>query len=155
MMEAKSLNIPNTIKMIITDFDGILTDGSIYISEDKSISRKLNFKDIMAISLLKKSGRDLAIISGEKNSAIDLVAEKFNLTEVHQDIRIKVDVIKSIVERSNLKQGEFLYMGDDINDIAALEFSSIKITVPNSTSAVKKVKDIQLTTERGGDGAFR
>jgi len=105
--------------------------------------------------LLKKSGRDLAIISGEKNSAIDLVAEKFNLTEVHQDIRIKVDVIKSIVERNNLKQGEFLYMGDDINDIAALEFSSIKITVPNSTSAVKKVKDIQLTTERGGDGAFR
>lgn len=155
MTECKSLEIPNTIKMVVTDFDGIMTDGGIYISEDLSISRKLNFKDIMAVSLLKKSGRDLAIISGEKNPAIDLLADKFNLTEVHQDIRIKVDVLKSIVERNNLKQGEFLYIGDDINDIAALEFSSIRITVPNSTSAVKKVKDIQLTTERGGDGAFR
>lgn len=149
------LNIPKTIKMIIADFDGIMTDGGIYISEDRSISRKLNFKDIMAISLLKKSGRELAFISGELNPAIDLLAEKFNLTEVHQDIRIKLDVIKSIVERNNLKDDEFLYIGDDINDIAALEFSPVRITVPNSTSKVKQVENIQITTERGGDGAFR
>lgn len=155
MTDLSSLKIPKSIKMIISDFDGIMTDGCVYITEEKSISRKLNFKDIMAVSLLKKSGRDLAIISGEKNSAIDLIAEKFNLQEVHQDIRIKVDVIKSIVERNNLKEDEFLYIGDDINDIAALEFASIRITVPNAISGVKKVKDIQITTERGGDGAFR
>lgn len=150
-----SLKIPKTVKMVITDFDGVMTDGSIYIDENANISRKLNFKDIMAVSLLKKAGIELAFISGEKNSAIDLIKNKFNLKEVHQDIRIKIDVIKSIVERNGLKQGDFLYIGDDINDIESLNYSSIKITVPNSVEAVKKIKGIQITTNSGGDGAFR
>jgi len=150
-----NLKIPKTIKYVITDFDGILTDNTIYINEDMTISRQVNFKDIMAISMLKKSGIELAIISGEKNSAIELIASKFGLKEVHQDIRIKIDVLKSIVERNNLNDEEFLYLGDDINDIECLNFCSTKITVPGAVSAVKKVKDIQTTLERGGNGAFR
>ncbi len=150
-----SLKIPKTLKMIISDFDGIMTDGGIYIDQNANISRKLNFKDIMAISLLKKAGFEIAFISGEKNSAIDLIAKKFNLNEVHQDIRVKIDVIKSIVDRNKLNQGEFLYIGDDVNDIESLNYSSIKLTVPNAVAAVKEVKDIQVTTNFGGNGAFR
>jgi len=149
------LNIPKTIKMVVADFDGIMTDGCVYIDENASISRKISFKDVMAISMLKKAGLDMAIISGEKNSSIDLIASKFNLKEVHQDIRIKIDVLKSIVERYNLKENEFLYIGDDINDIDCLNFAQTKVTVPNSTPAVKRVKNIQITTQKGGDGAFR
>ena len=48
------LRLPNTIKMVITDFDGIITDNCAYIDNNGNISRKLNFKDIMAFSLLKK-----------------------------------------------------------------------------------------------------
>lgn len=150
-----NLKIPKTIKMIISDFDGIMTDNCIYVNEDLSISRKINFKDIMAVSILRKAGIDLAFISGEKNPVIDLLAEKFDLKEVHQNIRIKVDVLKTIVEKYKLKADEFLYIGDDINDIACLDFSATKITVPNSTPNVKKVEGIQITTEVGGNGAFR
>jgi len=150
-----NLKIPKTIKYVITDFDGILTDNTVYINEDLTMSRQLNFKDIMAISMLKKSGIQLAIISGEKNSAIELIASKFCLEEVHQDIRIKIDILKSIVERNNLNHDEFLFIGDDINDIECLNFCSTKITVPGAVPAVKNVKDIQITIERGGNGAFR
>lgn len=149
------LKIPKTIKMIVSDFDGVMTDNCIYVDEDLKISRKINFKDIMAVSILRKAGIELAFISGEKNPVIDLFAERFNLTEIHQNIRVKIDVLKSIVERNNLKQEEFLYIGDDINDIECLNFSSTKITPPNSTPAVKKVEGIQVTTEFGGNGAFR
>lgn len=149
------LKIPKTIKMIISDFDGVMTDNCIYVNEDLKISRKINFKDIMAVSLLRKAGIELAFISGEKNPIIDLLAERFNLNETHQNIRIKIDVLKSIVENNNLTKEEFLYIGDDINDIDCLNFSQTKITVPNSTSAVKKVKGIQVTKETGGNGAFR
>ena len=150
-----ALNIPKTIKMIITDFDGIMTDNCVYVNEDFTMSRKLNFKDIMAISLLKKAGFELAIISGEKNSAIDLMSQKFGLNEVHQGIRIKADVLKAIIERNKLKENEFLYIGDDINDIDSLKLAQIRITVPNSTKAVKEVEGIQITENVGGDGAFR
>lgn len=149
------LKIPKTIKMIISDFDGIMTDGSIYVDEKLGISRRINFKDIMAVSMLKKARIGLAFISGEKNPIIDLLAKKFDLKETHQDIRCKIDVLHSIVERNNLAQGEFLYIGDDINDIECLNFSDISITVPNSTPKVKQVKDIQITNELGGNGAFR
>ncbi len=150
-----NLKIPKTIKMVISDFDGIMTDGSIYIDENLNMSRKVNFKDIMAISILKKNGYELAFISGEKNPVIDLLAEKFSLREIHQNIRIKIDTIKSIVQRHNLKKDEFLYIGDDINDLESLEFAEIKITVPNAVKKVKQIKNIQITDESGGNGAFR
>lgn len=150
-----NLNIPKTIKMIISDFDGIMTDNCIYVDEELKVSRKINFKDIMAVSLLRKAGIELAFISGENNPLIDLLSQRFGLNECHQNIRIKVDVIKQIVEKHKLGHDEFLYIGDDINDIDCLKFSSIRITVPNSTSKVKEVDGIQITTEVGGNGAFR
>ena len=58
--------LPKTIKMVITDFDGIMTDNCMYISDSGDCSRKINFKDVMGIHLLKKNGFDIAIISGEK-----------------------------------------------------------------------------------------
>lgn len=150
-----SLKIPKTIKMIISDFDGVMTDGGIYIDQNANTSRKINFKDIMAISLLKKAGIKVAFVSGEKNSAINLLAEKFSLKEIHQGVRIKIDVIKSIVDRNKLDRDEFLYIGDDVNDIESLDYSLIKITVPNAAETVKKIKDIQVTANFGGNGAFR
>lgn len=93
------LNLPNTIKMVITDFDGVVTDNCVYINEDFSMSRKLNFKDVMAFSILKKNGFKIGIISGEKNSAIEILAKKFDIEEIHQNIRIKIDVLKDVIQR--------------------------------------------------------
>jgi len=149
------LVIPNTIKMVITDFDGIITDNCVYIDENGNMTRKLNFKDIMAFSILKKNGYKIGIISGEENSAIKLIQEKFELDEVHQKIRKKIDVLKNIVEKYSLKQNEYMYIGDDINDIESLNYASTKITVPDAVDEVKSIQNIQITTKKGGNGAFR
>lgn len=149
------IKLPNTIKMVITDFDGVVTDNCVYINEDFTMSRKLNFKDVMGFSILKKNGYDIAIISGEANSAIETLAKKFNIVEIHQNIRKKIDVLKSIIEKYNLSQEEYLYIGDDINDIECLEYAKYKITVPHSVDKVKNVKDIQITESDAGNGAFR
>ena len=141
--------------MVITDFDGVVTDNCVYINEDFTMSRKLNFKDVMGFSILKKNGYDIAIISGEANSAIETMAKKFNIVEIHQNIRKKIDVLKSIIEKYNLSQEEYLYIGDDINDIECLEYAKYKITVPHSVDKVKNVKDIQITESDAGNGAFR
>lgn len=150
-----SLNLPKTIKFVITDFDGIVTDNCVYIDSHGEMTRKLNFKDVMAFSILRKNGFRIGIVSGEKNAAIDLIARKFNVEEVHQGIRIKIDVIKSIVERYGLSEDEFLYIGDDINDLDTLNYVKYAITVPDAVDKVKAVEGIQITTSRGGNGAFR
>ena len=81
------LNINKNIKLIATDFDGVLTDGHVYYSSvsDEEI-KKISFKDIMGISLAIKNNYKIAIISGEKNYIIDRLARKFNIEEVHQGI---------------------------------------------------------------------
>lgn len=149
------LKLPETIKMVITDFDGVVTDNCVYINDDFSMSRKLNFKDVMAFSILKKNGYKIGIISGEKNSAIEILAKKFEVEEVHQNIRVKIDVLKDIIEKYNLDENEFVYIGDDVNDIECLNFAKYKITVPHAVDKVKTVAGIQVTQSVAGNGAFR
>jgi len=149
------MNIPKSIKMVISDFDGIFTDNSVIIDADKKISRKVSFKDIMGVSLLVKNGYKVGFISGEKNPVIEMIADKFNLTEIFMDVRIKLDVLKDIIERNNLTTQEVIYIGDDVNDKDCLEYVETKITVPNANKKIKEIKNIQITSSNGGDGAFR
>ena len=150
-----TISLPKTIKFIITDFDGVCTDNCVYIDPKGEMSRKVNFKDIMGFSILKKNGYKVGIISGEKNSAIEKINEVFKIDEVHQGIRIKLDVIKSIIEKYNLNEDDYLYIGDDVNDYDSLCFVKHRITVPNAVAKIKNIKDIQITTASGGEGAFR
>lgn len=149
------IKLPKSIRMVVTDFDGVITDNCVYINEDFSMSRKLNFKDIMGFFLLKRNGIDISIISGEKNSAIETMAQKFQITEIHQNIRIKIDVLKGILKKYNLTQEEYVYIGDDVNDLECLNFAKYKITVPHAVEKVKKVDKIQITQSEAGNGAFR
>ena len=149
------LELPKSIKMVVTDFDGVVTDNCVYINEDFSMSRKLNFKDVMGFYILKRNGYDIAIISGEGNSAIQTMAQKFGIEEIHQNIRVKIDVLKSILEKYNLAQDDYVYIGDDINDLECLNYAKYKITVPHAVEKVKAVDGIQVTERLAGDGAFR
>lgn len=149
------LNLPKTIKMVITDFDGVVTDNCVYISDDGNISRRLNFKDVMAFSILRKNNYMMGIISGEGNKAIEILAKKFQIEEIHQNIRIKIDILKNIVEKYNLSKEEFVYIGDDINDLECLNYAKYKITVPHAVAKIKAVEGIQVTENTAGSGAFR
>lgn len=149
------LNLPKTIKMVITDFDGVLTDNFVYINENSISTRRLNYKDIMGCFMLIRNGINISIISGEKNPAIEWLAKTFELDEVHQRIREKLPVLKDIIKKYNLSDEEYLYIGDDINDIDCLNYAKYKITVPNATKCIKELQDIQITNEDGGNGAIR
>ncbi len=149
------IKLPDSIKMVITDFDGIVTDNCVYVDENGGMSRKLNFKDVMAFSLLRKNGFKIGIISGEANSAIELISKKFDIEEVHQGIRNKLEVLNSIIEKYNLSDDEFVYIGDDVNDYDSLCRAKYAITVPDAVNKIQTINNIQVTTCKGGNGAFR
>ena len=149
------LILPNTIKMVITDFDGVVTDNCVYISSNGEMSRKLNFKDVMAFSLLKKNGYKVAIISGEANSAIELLKEKFQIDEVHQGIRNKLEILEKIIMKYSLTDEEYLYVGDDVNDYDSLIRAKYFVTVPNAVEKIRNIENIQVTQNYGGNGALR
>ena len=149
------IELPKTIKMVITDFDGIVTDNCVYVDDKGKMTRKLNFRDVMGFSILKKNGYMAAIISGEANSAIEIISKKFQIEEVHQGIRNKLDVLESIIKKYALTDEEFVYIGDDVNDFDSLCRARYAVTVPNAVKKVRDVKGIQVTETCSGDGAFR
>lgn len=149
------LEIKNKIKMVVSDFDGIFTDGTIVVNQDGSTAKKLSYLDIMAVSMLLKNGYKFAIISGEKSAAIDYLVNKFDIVDVHQDIRLKAPVLQALMKKYSLKPHEVAYIGDDFNDIDSLNSVDNRFTVPNANFRVKNVPNIQITQANGGNGAFR
>lgn len=151
----KTLNLSTKIKMIVSDFDGIFTDNSVYVLDENTRIKKLSYKDIMGVSIAIKNGINVAIISGEKSKQVEYIANKFNLTEIHQGIRIKLPVLQEIKEKYNLSNDEVIYVGDDIIDIDCLKNVGYPITVDEANYKVKQLENIQITHAKGGNGAFR
>ena len=150
------LKLSKDIKMVISDFDGVFTDGSVYISEKSEVQKKLNFKDIMGVSILLKSGINFGIISGEESNILYYFKEKFNINEIHGGIRQKGIVLNEIMQKYNLKSSEVLYIGDDINDIPAMELVNYRIAPKNLNPILTvKVSNLQITENYGGNGAIR
>ena len=87
------LNLSPEIKLIVSDFDGIFTDNSIYIFEDGKSAKKVSYKDLMGVSVAIKNGIKVAIISGSHAGAIDTLSEKFELAGAFQGIRNKLPVL--------------------------------------------------------------
>ena len=134
------LEIKNKIKMVVSDFDGIFTDGTIVVNQDGSTAKKLSYLDIMAVSMLLKNGYKFAIISGEKSAAIDYLVNKFDIVDVHQDIRLKAPVLQALMNKYSLKPHEVAYIGDDFNDIDSLNSVDNRFTVPNANFRVKRLQ---------------
>ena len=150
------LKLSDEIKMVISDFDGVFTDGSVYISERGDVQKKLNFKDIMGVSIIIKKGIKFGIISGEESNILNYFKDKFGLVDIHGGIRQKGIVLQSIIEKYNFKQNELLYVGDDINDIAGFELVKYRVAPKNLNPALTfKVDNLQITDSYGGDGVIR
>lgn len=142
--------------MVVSDFDGVFTDGSVYISENSDVQKKLSFKDIMGVSMLLKNGYKFAIISGEASNILNYFKEKLGVEEIHGGIRQKGIVLNEIMEKYTLKPDEVLYIGDDINDMPAMELVDFKIAPKNVNPILPvKIKDLQILDSFGGNGAIR
>lgn len=151
----KTLDLSSEIKIIISDFDGIFTDNSILISDSGETLKKLSYKDIMGVSVAKKNDIKVAIVSGDVSPSIDFLATRFALEDIHQGIREKLPVVQSILEKYNLSPDEAVYLGDDINDIASLEYIKYSVIPEHANYRVKAASGVQIAESKAGDGLFR
>lgn len=149
------LELSKDIKFVVSDFDGVFTDGSVFLDENLKQFKKINFSDIMGVSRLLKAGYKFAIISGETSNILNYFKEKFGVEDIYGGIRQKGIVLSELMEKYNYSYDEVLYMGDDVNDIAAFDCVKFKIAPKNANPIVKIKEGVQITEKSGGDGAFR
>lgn len=141
--------------MVISDFDGVFTDGSVYFDEKLNQQKRMNFSDIMGVSILIKKGIKFAIVSGENTNILNYFKEKFGIEDIYGLIRKKGEIVEEILKKYNLKKDEVLYIGDDINDIPAFELVQYRVAPNNANPLIKMMDNMQVTDSKGGEGAFR
>ena len=142
------------IKLVLTDVDGCLTDGSVYYGPKHEKYKKFNMQDGMAAKLLHENNILVGLITSDNSDATRYRAEDLKFDYICINEKDKLGKFEELVKELNISKAEVAYMGDDIQDLEILEQVSVSFA-PNN--AVKKVKNkVQYITEKnGGDGAFR
>ena len=142
------------VKAIALDVDGVLTDGGVWWGPDGAEWKRFSFADIMGVSLARKAGLLVALISGEDSPLVDRFAAKFNLADVHKGCKDKAAALWAFAERNHLALEEICFMGDDVNDLAAMELAGLAAAPANAQPAALRKADV-VTQARAGNGAVR
>ncbi|MBI2230235.1 MAG: HAD-IIIA family hydrolase [Deltaproteobacteria bacterium] len=142
------------IKLLLLDVDGVLTDGGIYIDDRGVESKRFDVRDGQGITLLKRAGIKVGVISGRSSGAVRRRAAELGVKLLYQGVRDKSETYERIKTRTGLKDEQIAYMGDDIMDIPILRAVGWAITVPNGWPGVRPVVDY-VTQAKGGRGAVR
>jgi 3-deoxy-D-manno-octulosonate 8-phosphate phosphatase (KDO 8-P phosphatase) len=149
----KKISVAN-IRGIAMDVDGVLTDGAVWWGPGGEEWKRFHFADIMGLSLAKKSGLAIALISGEDSPLVDRLAAKFNLTDVFKNCKDKPVALRTFAERHRLPLNQICYIGDDVNDLAALEIAGLSACPADARPVVRK--HCQFVAKLGGgNGAVR
>ena len=142
------------IKGIAMDVDGVLTDGGVWWGPDGQEWKRFHFADIMGLSLARKAGMSIALISGENSPLIDRLASKLGIVDVHKDCKDKASALRAFSERHGLCLEEICFIGDDVNDLPALSIVGLSACPADARRSVQLV--CQIVTElAGGNGAVR
>ena len=142
------------IKLVVLDFDGVFTDGGIYLDYKSQGYRRFDVKDGLGIKLLQKNNFTIAIISGSNSQIIDQRAKALGIKIVRKGISCKLKTLKDIQEDLNINVEETLFLGDDINDLTVLPSTSLFI-VPSDAHIGCKRKASYVSESTGGKGFIR
>tara|TARA_B100000214_G_C23965970_1_gene627707 strand:+ start:1399 stop:1911 length:513 start_codon:yes stop_codon:yes gene_type:complete len=142
------------IKLIVTDVDGVLTNGSIGYCNEINGLKFFNVKDGLAVKLLKSNKISLAFISGGESEATSERAKSLNIDECHTNIEDKGLKIVEIQKRLGYSTDSTLYIGDDVNDLEVLPYVSLFIAPNDCNYKVESRADLKLRSN-GGEGVLR
>ena len=99
------------------DVDGVLTDGSVHVTEDGEQLRKFNIKDGYALQLAVKRGYPVAVISGARSQGVRLRLQGLGVTHIYLAIENKTDTFDAFIREHGLNADQVVYMGDDVPDL--------------------------------------
>ena len=134
--------------------DGVLTDAGMYYSESGDEWKKFNTRDGMGIKLLQKAGLITAIVTQERTRLVARRAEKLAIPELHQGVMDKLSVIRDMASRHGISLRQVAYIGDDVNDMEALQAVGFSAAPADSLPQVLKIVDY-VCEKKGGEGAVR
>jgi N-acylneuraminate cytidylyltransferase len=135
-------------KILFTDFDGCLTDDCVWLNQDGEEFVMANRKDGLAVKRLKKLGTQVVIASTETNKVVLARGNKMGV-EVLQGLADKAEEIEQYLNQKNLTWNDIWYIGNDVNDLGAIERANLSLCPADAVKKVRKTVDIVLKTNGG------
>jgi len=141
-------------KLILTDIDGVWTDGGMYYDQTDNEWKRFNTSDSAGVLFAHRLNIPVGIITGEETQIVARRAKKLRIDYLYQNVRDKLSVAKSICEEMGITLGDVAYIGDDIGDINLLKEVGIAGVPANAPDYITALGNVPLT-KRGGEGVFR
>lgn len=142
------------IRLFATDVDGVLTDGGMYWSDSGDQIRKFNAWDGLGLGLLQNAGIVVAFITMDQTALVSLRAARLGIAEIHQGVKDKLAALKALSLKYDLGFEEIAYMGDDVNDVPALQAVGFSAAPANGREQVRRTVQY-VCSANGGEGAVR
>lgn len=142
------------IKLLISDVDGVLTDGAVYIGSSGDEFKKFTVEDGAGAAFAKLAGLPVAFISGRYSEATSRRAKELKIVHCIQGKLDKITAFEELCKIYDVERSEVAYIGDGLVDIPVMEKAGLPISVPNAHKLVKE-KSFFITKLKGGNGAFR
>jgi 3-deoxy-D-glycero-D-galacto-nononate 9-phosphatase len=141
-------------KLVLTDIDGVWTDGGMYYDQTGNEWKKFHTYDSAGVLFCHQNNIPVGIITGEKTEIVKRRAEKLKVDYLFQGVKNKLEVVQTLCNELNITLEEVAYIGDDLNDIEVLQSVGVSATPSSAPEYIQKLTSF-TTLKAGGKGAFR
>ncbi len=142
------------VRALVTDVDGVLTDGGLYYAETGDELKRFDVRDGQGLVLLREAGMLTAIVTRKQTTIVARRAHDLGIAEVHQNITDKAKAITDLAARHHLDPATVCYVGDDLGDLPAMRLVGIAVAVADAVPEVRRAATY-VTRAKPGHGAIR
>ena len=142
------------VRALVTDVDGVLTDGGLYYAENGDELKRFDVRDGQGLVLLRAAGLLTAIVTRKQTTIVTRRARDLGIAEVHQNVTDKAAAIADFLARHRLASAAVCYVGDDVGDLVAMRAVGVPVAVADAVPEVRRAA-AYVTRARSGHGAVR
>jgi len=144
----------SSVKLILLDVDGVLTDGAVVISGNGLESKRFHIRDGIALVWAQRAGLKVGLLSARQSATTTQRAAQLGISLVRQGVASKAAAYEEILSDTAVTDAEVAYMGDDVVDLAVLGRVGLSAAPSDAVAEVRSRVDF-VSTCRGGEGAVR
>jgi 3-deoxy-D-manno-octulosonate 8-phosphate phosphatase (KDO 8-P phosphatase) len=142
------------LRLVLTDVDGVMTDGSVLLLPDGGEAKSFHTRDGLGIVLAQRAGLRTGVVSGRSSAAVTRRAEELRMAVVRQGVADKRRAFDEILSAEGLEPHQVAYMGDDVNDLAVMREVGLSAAPADAPFEVR-AEAFMVTDARGGKGCLR
>lgn len=142
------------ISAFVLDVDGVLTNGTLLLTESGEQLRQFNIKDGYALQLAVKKGFKIAVISGARSKGVEARMKGLGIKDVFLGVDSKAEVYDEFLKTSGLSSEQILFIGDDIPDLRLMQLAGLAACPSDAVEEIKALADY-ISPKAGGDACVR